>query len=154
MSNAFQYIPCYGLSYIFHAIRGRRKAFQYIPCYGLSVNHGACISVVPQFQYIPCYGLSGFTRRHGAYNHISIHPMLRFIINVAERVKEQELFQYIPCYGLSAPSVKNSILNQVFQYIPCYGLSDEIRPIQYFQGHFNTSHVTVYLASVHCRGQI
>ena len=78
------------------------SSFQYIPCYGLSCNHQHQEIYMHIFQYIPCYGLSGcflsnkdrlfyFNTSHvtvyrlrgckqDTTDMISIHPMLRFIL--------------------------------------------------------------------------
>ena len=81
--------------------------------------------IIPKaFQYIPCYGLSLPTATRKSAIVISIHPMLRFITTG---------------YG-------DFILKAGFQYIPCYGLSLTFLDSTPNMFHFNTSHVTVYLA--------
>ena len=54
---------------------------------------------------------------------ISIHPMLRFILNDLIYDMAGYLFQYIPCYGLSQKAKQEELKAKIFQYIPCYGLS-------------------------------
>ena len=54
----FQYIPCYGLSYLKIGVCTKIVLFQYIPCYGLSIGASAVGWSPGSFQYIPCYGLS------------------------------------------------------------------------------------------------
>ena len=81
--------------------------------------------IIPKaFQYIPCYGLSLPTATRKSAIVISIHHMLRFIKTG---------------YG-------DFILKAGFQYIPCYGLSLTFLDSTPNMFHFNTSHVTVYLA--------
>ena len=81
--------------------------------------------IIPKaFQYIPCYGLSLPTATRKSAIVISIHHMLRFITTG---------------YG-------DFILKAGFQYIPCYGLSLTFLDSTPNMFHFNTSHVTVYLA--------
>ena len=186
--TVFQYIPCYGLSWT----RKRAKnCTQYFNTSHVTVYHEHPLTSVRGhiwFQYIPCYGLSWlrmqdqsnlwhFNTSHvtvylnprSAWCHrqaISIHPMLRFIIQIVDLPTRDGIFQYIPCYGLSETGRTMNGGNKQFQYIPCYGLSSPQETFcQYFfvfqyipcyglstskvfsqasSKYFNTSHVTVY----------
>ena len=148
----------------------RRNIFQYIPCYGLShpfIASAHCFhyfntSHVTVYQY----GASAldFSKEHFNTSHvtvyhpdtkkvdiikwISIHPMLRFIKEIAEMFLKAFEFQYIPCYGL--PPFQSNPLKKstIFQYIPCYGLSNLWPDNSSSFQHFNTSHVTVYQIGV------
>ena len=97
---------------------------------------------------------------------ISIHPMLRFILQSRSSLQPCDWFQYIPCYGLSSttnlihlalPNFNTSHVTvyryasdwyhptlPTFQYIPCYGLSFFSVFSRRWYWYFNTSHVTVY----------
>ena len=99
--------------------------FQYISCYGLSIGGGSYPVELTIFQYISCYGLSGteeqcsqcdedFNTSHVTvypktvvvHNQsipivISIHLMLRFIVDSDGNMWFTKGFQYISCYGLS-----------------------------------------------------
>ena len=111
----------------FHVIFTKSKQFQYIPCYGLSDHPDQRRSVKPNFNtsHVTVYLCSNFSFRHDRFyfntshvtvylecygtsekeEHISIHPMLRFIPSVYCFCTLLPLFQYIPCYGLSETHV-------------------------------------------------
>ena len=132
------------------------------------INQNGCNDPFWSFQYIPCYGLSraappvlikacNFNTSHVTVYRsvadpqsrqffISIHPMLRFILDTDRYSENGTKFQYIPCYGLSGRQVKEGeilldfntshvtvyrlihriyFISRQFQYIPCYGLSRE-----------------------------
>ena len=76
-------------------------AFQYIPCYCLSFMTHVDLITLQAFQYIPCYCLSQNRVIHAIEIFISIHPMLLFIVVVPEITNDRLIFQYIPCYCLS-----------------------------------------------------
>ena len=123
-TGQFQYIPCYGLSPKVQQYIDRVESFQYIPCYGLSAL-GAGLREPPLYfntSHVTVYPLwaPGYESRR----FISIHPMLRFIKQKRQKNSDHPIFQYIPCYGLSLTFLDST-------------------PNMF---HFNTSHVTVYLA--------
>ena len=97
----FQYIPCYGLSKLFVAVKvwypnfntshvtvypntspecPKLIAFQYIPCYGLSKLRESREYQEKSFQYIPCYGLSKIqvirtmTVMNFNTSHVTVYP--------------------------------------------------------------------------------
>ena len=76
-----------------------------------------------EFQYISCYCLSLWRSNPHIRWKISIHLMLLFIIHTGCQKC---------CW-------------QEFQYISCYCLSEYLPDCMMWYGHFNTSHVTVYL---------
>ena len=100
----FQYIPCYGLSYLKIGVCTKIVLFQYIPCYGLSKRlFPFCIpwdnfntSHVTVYQDVAQWGTQGgpnFNTSHVTVYRlrqrlniglidISIHPMLRFILRL------------------------------------------------------------------------
>ena len=75
----FQYILCYGSTFIFFHKKIPPKIFQYILCYGSTTHSGFRLLQQNQFQYILCYG-STKTISILCKNkiRISIHLMLRF----------------------------------------------------------------------------
>ena len=121
--HEFQYIPCYCLSGSLFFKISCNLLFQYIPCYCLSCLTIKCFVNSRPFQYIPCYCLSNCRWYDQLPIHISIHPMLLFILRAVRKEHRWNSFQYIPCYCLSKMSVDEELVRE----------------------DFNTSHVTVYL---------
>ena len=121
--DQFQYISCYGLSIGGGSYPVELTIFQYISCYGLSGTEEQCsqcdedfntshVTVYPKtvvvhkkqfaFQYISCYGLSAASFPNQSIPIvISIHLMLRFIVDSDGNMWFTKGFQYISCYGLS-----------------------------------------------------
>ena len=161
----FQYIPCYGLSKLFVAVKvwypnfntshvtvypntspecPKLIAFQYIPCYGLSKLRESREYQEKSFQYIPCYGLSvqeRFTQEVGENfntSHVTVYRCRSFIYWRLCLISIHPMLRFI-----SIEDAEVTTLNG-FQYIPCYGLSkiQVIRTMTVM--NFNTSHVTVY----------
>ena len=102
----------------------RRNIFQYIPCYGLSHPFIASAHCFHYFNTSHVTVYHPDTKKVDIIKWISIHPMLRFIKEIAEMFLKAFEFQYIPCYGL--PPFQSNPLKKstIFQYIPCYGLSE------------------------------
>ena len=118
----FQYITCYSLSLLHWKLKFRIYSFNtsHVTLY----QHGSSFHLtLHSFQYITCYSLSGKDTRNGKKECVSIHHMLLFIREEAEKeVKKYRfntshvtLYQGSVAYELSKLSV--------FQYITCYSLS-------------------------------
>ena len=100
-SRKFQYISCYGLSRDNEWILGRYHVFQYISCYGLSLRICSITGICRHFNtsHVTVYLIS--SRHLLKYASISIHLMLRFILEYYSTPTVLPTFQYISCYGLS-----------------------------------------------------
>ena len=125
-----------------------RKRFQYISCYGLSKLsiHQMDIRYDFNTSHVTVYRILGIGLRK--FHIISIHLMLRFIIQALSEVPQDKLFQYISCYGLSRysfcwfRSLYKISIHLMLRFISAFCIF-----VRYNTGDFNTSHVTVY----HCR---
>ena len=127
------------------------NGFQYIPCYGLSKLGYEVILVAQLFQYIPCYGLSRFMRDAQRLICISIHPMLRFILETSWLWWDPDCISIHPMLRFIVLMIRlkfisnwnfntshvtvyqdgedgSKIVTSEFQYIPCYGLSNDFKP--------------------------
>ena len=118
----FQYISCYGLSYIDSA-PGNGFKFQYISCYGLSAY--------PVAQVLS----SG----HFNTSHVTVYQQSNWFPLVSLK------FQYISCYGLSPIIIKPLFYRFNFNTSHVTVYRKKPRRIQNKVSYFNTSHVTVYL---------
>ena len=76
---------------------------------------------------------------------ISIHPMLRFILNCDILINSSFSFQYIPCYGLSTLARILSKRENDFNTSHVTVYRNTMYTAAVNVNHFNTSHVTVYL---------
>ena len=167
--GGFQYITCYSLSSrqrtrflvwsvsIHHmllfigsgkSLHCAKMMFQYITCYSLSTNLQESTASIYRFNtsHVTLYRKTRCrnSSRKSCFNtsHVTLYPY--------KELREAIIagFQYITCYSLS--EIGHSCINGVFlfQYITCYSLSRYraccVSP--FFS--FNTSHVTLYPASV------
>ena len=118
----FQYILCYGstvfaiyASYAYPNFNTSYVTVQRCSAARASSKRG-------RFQYILCYGstrsqCSAYSRQ----NSISIHPMLRFNVELYTNKKDLDAFQYILCYGSTYNQAFMVQAHILFQYILCYG---------------------------------
>ena len=119
-------------------------AFQYIPCYCLSFMTHVDLITLQAFQYIPCYCLSQNRVIHAIEIFISIHPMLLFIVVVPEITNDRLIFQYIPCYCLSGASFRGCPSSTYFNTSHVTVYRQQLLSMILRISYFNTSHVTVY----------
>ena len=121
MQDLFQYILCYGSTYLIWIFSARPSHF-----------NTSYVTVQPRltitsrwFHQISIHPMLRFNYRGictcGSVSRISIHPMLRFNNLLAGKT-----------IGLT-----------IFQYILCYGSTDAGAPIGFSSYNFNTSYVTV-----------
>ena len=171
LSNAFQYISCYGLSeaVVINAVRQCNFNTSHVTVYphpSRSSQGRISISIhlmlrfilsrtsvagnVSSFQYISCYGLSSTTDLSSSgsreFQYISCYGLS---LTLSTFPVQPHLFQYISCYGLSKETEKSNTTDRQFQYISCYGLSCSCCNLAFVLHYFNTSHVTVYHFRIH-----
>ena len=162
----FQYIPCYGLSYLMHFLSGLLCVISIHPMLRFIQSKASMRATQKQyfntshvtvyqdmdksrwkrnaFQYIPCYGLSrrqpDNTASFSYFNtsHVTVYLSQGNISNLLSNISIHPMLRFI-MYRKSVSSGFFSIsIHPMLRFIVVSGAIPQI------QGYFNTSHVTVY----------
>ena len=96
----FQYILCYGSTYLINNNFVGAKKFQYILCYGSTIIPFPIIIIPFLFQYILCYGSTFVmaTEKEILFNFNTSYVTVQLWM-FQQSTQTGSKFQYILCYG-------------------------------------------------------